>query len=212
MKFILSHWIGFEIDSSEFAASVHVRGSPYKRISAFLESPYIEHSEGYFTMGVFYNLGEAYNKAKKRLLGKARLALIRVSGKKFENYITEVQQHINFERESDSEYDGVYLSTKKAKETILFIRKFLRFFPFLSHKFYGCLFYFEFKCMDKQTDEIKEELKLNGIDPDRISCGGDSETHIYRVSLVGNHPTYRLGWADEDYWRYVHEKIKNQNK
>lgn len=128
MKYILSNWIGYEIDSSEFAASI----SPYNvydTIKAFLNSSSIKSYSGY---NLIDNLGKAINIAKFE--NEEKYNEIRINGSNLDSYYSSIKDW--------SEKD---LTKAQVLELVEAINFFVHNYPFLIFEFLESVIYFNRK-------------------------------------------------------------------
>lgn len=114
MKYIISNWKGFEIDSSEFWVTITSSDVP-RLIKAFMESPFIEGGGGGVDMGALRNAIELAKREDKK-----RLERIKLKDKTLEEFVEEYGK---------SEYNLV--------DFAIAVKFLLEEFPHLAYEFKG---------------------------------------------------------------------------
>ena len=72
MKFVLSSWIGYEIDSSEFSASIETRDVP-ETVKIFMESHFIDEHFHFSGFAKFFEILEVTKKRKSKKFSNIKI-------------------------------------------------------------------------------------------------------------------------------------------
>ena len=197
MKFILSSWKGFEVDSSEFSASIETQDVP-RVVKAFMESSFIEEQFRFDGFTKFINALEmAKNKNAKKF------SKININSRSItEDLKYFISRIIEAAKEEDKEIDfkNILNSDKwkrgriwvrldaEEKLRIAIITKFLlQDFPKLASELDGC--YYTFNRKDKHPDEAAS---------------------TYIITLTGVPRQYSMNWNDTQGWASILASIRRK--
>ncbi|MHA1199342.1 MAG: hypothetical protein ACTSQF_08365 [Candidatus Heimdallarchaeaceae archaeon] len=198
MKLILSNWLGFEIDSSEFCASIETQDVA-KLVKAFKESPYIVEDLRFAGFSKFFDTLVSAKNNHRRKFDKI---YAKFEDPKMWTHIA-IKEVLKYFQHQISLKTGIdYESLKNSDEWRRF-QPDLNFEDMIKIAIVTKALIKEFPKYAPRLDECYYTFYRKDSHP-------DDSAGIYKISLTGNPLKYEQNWNETDKWAKVLESLRRK--